>query len=74
MHQRHNITPHGPKNGKAQYENGQSGGENGKSKRDRENGKSERGGEDHRKNKIDSVVEESSDSKTSDYYYIISQY
>ncbi len=68
MHQQHDFTPLAPKSGKAQYENSQRGGRNGKGKRRGENGKGERG---YWGNKVDLVVEESSGSKASDYYHII---
>ncbi len=68
MHQHHDVLPLGPKSGRAQYENSQRGGEDGKGKRGGENGKGERG---HRGNKVDTAVEESNGPKASDYYHII---
>ncbi len=70
VHECHDIAPLNPKSGRAQYENSQRGGEDGKGKRGGENRKGERG---HRGNKVDPVVEESSGSEASDYYHIIYQ-
>ncbi len=71
VHQRHDVAPFDPKSRRAQYGNSQRGGEDGKGKRSGENGKGERGGGGHRRNKVDLVVEESSDSEANDYYHII---
>ena len=64
VYQRYDIATLDPKNERAQYENGQ---------RDGEDGKGKRGGRDHRGNKIDLVVEKSSGFEESDYYHIIYQ-
>ncbi len=70
MHERHDVTPLGPKSGRAQYGNSQRGREDRKGKRGGENGKGERG---HGGNKVGPVVEKSSGSEASDYYHIIYQ-
>lgn len=74
MHQCYNSLLFGLKNGRVQYENGQRGREDGKSKKSRKNKKGERGGGDHWENKIDLVIKKSSSSMVSDYYYIIYHY
>ena len=61
----------GPKSGRAQYGDGQRGGEDRKDKRSRENRRDERDGGGHWGNKVNLVVEESSSSETSIYYHII---
>ncbi len=68
MHEYHDVVPLGPKSRRVQYGNNQRGEEDGKSKRGKENRKGEKG---HWGNKVDLVVEESSGSEASDYYYII---
>ncbi len=68
VHERHDVTPLGPKNRRAQYGNSQKGGEDGKGTKGGENGRGER---DHRGNKVDPMIEESSGSEASDYYHII---
>ncbi len=70
VHQRYNVAPLGPKNGRAQYGNSQRDGEDGKGKRGGENEKGERG---YWRNKVDPVVEKSSSSEAKDYYHIIYQ-
>ncbi len=73
VYQRHDVAFLGLKSERAQYGNGQRGGEDGKDKRGEENEKGERSGGGHRKNKVDPVVEESYGSEVSDYYHIIYQ-
>ena len=69
----HDVAPLGCKSGRAQYEEGQKGGEDEKDKKDGENGKSERGGGRYRGNKVNPIVKESSGSEASVYYHIIYQ-
>ena len=71
MYKRHDIAPLGPKNRKAQYKEGQKSGEDGKDKKGRENERVERGERDHYGNKINLVVEKSSNSETSVYHHLI---
>lgn len=57
--------------GITQNENCQRGWKDEKGKRDKKNGKSDKGRGDYWEKKIDLVVKKSSDSETSNYYYII---
>ena len=66
----HDVASLGPKSGRAQYEKGQRGKEDGKGKRDRENRRNERGGGGHCGNKVNLVVGENSGSKASVYHHI----
>ncbi len=70
VHNYHDITLFGSKSGKAQYENSQKSGEDGKDRRGRENRKDKR---DHQENKVDLLIEESSNFEASKYYHIIYQ-
>lgn len=71
VYKRHDVAPLGPKSGRAQYGEGQRGGEDGKDKRGGENGRGERGGGGHRGNKVNPMVGESSGSEASVYHHII---
>ncbi len=71
VHQRHDVTPLGPRSKRAQYGNGQRDGEDGKGKRGGENRKGKRGRGGYWRNKVDPLVEESSGSEASNYYHII---
>ncbi len=71
MYQRYDVSPLGPKSGRAHYGNSQRSGKNGKGKRGGENGKGERSARGHWGNKVDPVVEECSGFEASNYYHII---
>ena len=71
VYKRHDVAPLGPKSGRAQYGEGQRGGEDGKDKRGGENGRGERGGEGHRGNKVNPMGGEGSGSEASVYHHII---
>ncbi len=71
MHQCYDIASLGPKSRRAQYENSQRDREDGKVMGGGENRMGERGGGGHQENKVDPMVEKSSDSEASDYYHII---
>ena len=73
MYKRHDIAPLDPRSGRAQYGEGQRGGEDGKDKRGGENGRGEMGGGGHCGNKVNPMVEESSGSEASIYHHIIYQ-
>ena len=74
VYKRHDVAPLGPKSGRAQYGEGQRGGEDGKDKRGGENGRGERGGGGHRRNKVNPMVGESSGFEASVYHHIIYRY
>ena len=61
----------GPKSEKIQYRKGQKNGKDEKGKRSRENGKDEKNKKVYWGNKIDLVIEKSSNSKVNNYYHII---
>ena len=71
MYKHHNITPLGSKSGRAQYGEGQKGGEDKKDKRVGKNRKGERGGGDYRENKVNLMIRESSSFKATVYHHII---
>lgn len=67
----YDVVPFCLKSGKAQDEKGQRGGKDGKDKRGRENRRDERGKGGHCRNKVNLVVQQSSDSEISVYHHII---
>ena len=69
----HDVALLGLKSGRAQYEEGKRGRKNEKDKRDRENERGKRGEEGHCRNKVNLMVEKSSDFEASVYYHIIYQ-
>lgn len=67
MYKRQDVTPLGPKSGKAQYRKSERGREDRKDKRDEKNAKNERGRRSYCRNKVNPVVEKKSDSKVNVY-------
>ena len=71
MNKHHDVVPLGPKSKRAQYKEGQRGGEDWKDKSGEKNRRDERGRKSHCRNKLIPVVGENSSSEASVYYHII---
>lgn len=74
MYQCHDVGSLDHKSERAQYGKGQMGKEDGKDKRDGENREGERDGRGYLRNKVDPMVDESSNTEISDYDHIIYRY
>ena len=71
VYKRYDVAFFGLKSGRAQYREGQKGGEDGKNKRGGEIGRDERGEKGHFGNEVNLIVEKSSNSEANVYNHII---